>query len=254
MSTGIDEVPNEAQVITRALDLRLARTYVMRVGRIEKFYADTQLADVKPLLMNEYTDKTGERKAVSVPVLPNVPVAFLGGANGLDTYPVAKGDECMLLFADRSLDRWIEYGDEQDPGRTPHHDVTDAIAIVGVRSKPKKLTEFDENRKVIAHSVGAPRVAMTSSEIHLGVDHNENATDWVALANKTKQEIQALRDTVNALVTTMNTNTVLLKTHTHEVVLNTLLATPSSVLGGGLQSGTAPAAVQDIKSAKVRCK
>jgi hypothetical protein len=159
----------------------------MRIGRIESFDAAKQLAEVQPLQKDLRELETGESEVVGLPPIPNVPVVVLGGGTFADTYPIQQGDECLLIFADRSLDKWIEQGGEQDPIDLRRHDLSDAVAIVGVRSKPNKLSEYDENRRVIG-KVGGPRVALSDSTVHLGVNHNEDATEKAVLGSTYRQK------------------------------------------------------------------
>jgi len=66
----------------------------------------------------------------SAPPLSGVPVVFPGGL----TYDLAAGDSVLLVFASRSIDEWRSSGSVGVPpldGR--RHDLTDAIAIPGLR-------------------------------------------------------------------------------------------------------------------------
>ena len=62
----------------------------------------------------------------------NVPVLFPRSRKAAVTFPLEKGDTVLLVFAERSLDEWIEKGGNkvspEDPRR---HDMSDAIAIPG---------------------------------------------------------------------------------------------------------------------------
>lgn len=178
--------PQLGEVINRAVQLALANLFVMRTGRIEKFDASTGLADVKPL-QKEVVEVDGGTEVVSLAVVPNVPVMCLGGGDFADTFPVAKGDECLLIFADRSLDLWFELGGEQDPLDLRRHNLTDGIALVGLRAKPKKLSEWDTARRVIGKQ-GGPRIAVSADTVHLGVDHNQDATEKVVLGSTYRQK------------------------------------------------------------------
>jgi len=196
--------PGLAEVINRAVQLALARMFKVRVGRIEKFDASTGLADVK-LLQKEIREGDGETVIESVAVVSNAVVLCLGGGEYADTYPVEEGDECVVLCADRSLDVWFEKGSDQDqdPVDLRRHNPSDAIAIVGLRSKPNKLTEWPTDRREIGKQ-GGVKVAVKESEVHLGVDSGEDASDQVALAPATKDELNALRDAHNDLVNAFN--------------------------------------------------
>src|SRR5262249_11851944 len=96
-----------------------AGTGALRValpGRVEQYDATKQSVDVAPLLKNPFEDQTGALQTESLPVVPGVPVIFPGGGGFRITFPVAAGDTGLLVFSDRSLDRWLAGdGSEVDP-------------------------------------------------------------------------------------------------------------------------------------------
>ena len=55
------------------------------------------------------------------------------------TFPIAKGDDCVLLFSDREIESWFINGDAQPVNYQRMHDLTDAFAIFGIRSLPKMI-------------------------------------------------------------------------------------------------------------------
>ncbi len=55
------------------------------------------------------------------------------------TYPIQKGEECVLLFNDRELESWFISGEVLPEAYTRMHDFTDCIAIVGMRSLAKMI-------------------------------------------------------------------------------------------------------------------
>lgn len=193
--------PTLGQVVRQALDVRLGAMRVSMPGRIESFDAATQLARVTPLLKEEYENDEGAAVVEALPVINNVPVFIPGGGTFVDTFPIAAGDECLLIFSDRSLDVWKERGGVVDPVAADRHTLTDAVALVGVRSKPNKATEYDAARRVIG-KVGGPRVALSASAVHLGVSHAEDATEAVIKGSTyTQDEATALNNTATDLTT-----------------------------------------------------
>ena len=71
-------------------------------GVVESFDATTQTAVVQPAL---------KHSSVSLPAIHDVPVFFPGGAASGITWPVAAGDECLLVFADFDTDAWLASGE-----------------------------------------------------------------------------------------------------------------------------------------------
>jgi len=58
------------------------------------------------------------------------------------TFPVAAGDDCLLVFCSRSIDEWWISGEKHVPHDLRKHDLSDAIAIVGIRPKPRALPSY----------------------------------------------------------------------------------------------------------------
>lgn len=202
----------------------------LRVGmpaRIETFDAKTQTATVKPLLFEHFQLEEGTEANESIDVISGVPVYFPRAGGFMLTMPIAKGDKCWLTFADRSLDVWFERGTDADPIDLRRHALSDAVALIGVSPKPDALTEFDEKRAVFGKQ-GGKRIALTDNEIHLGVGHNEDATDAVALASKVMDNLNALKDTINSLVEKFGTHTHTVSTAGSPVAHTGTTAPPSS--------------------------
>lgn len=76
---------------------------------------------------------------VSLPVLVDVPVLFPGGGGWSMTFPIAKGDEALVVFASRCIDAWWQSGKVDVQAELRMHDLSDGFAIMQPRSLPRKL-------------------------------------------------------------------------------------------------------------------
>lgn len=96
-------------------------------GRIESYDADTNKASVQLLILDEYDDEEGERQTEPYPVITDIPVSWpcIGGKFAFRV-DLAKGDECMVMFAARSVSRFYQTGGMVDPEDDRHHDINDA--------------------------------------------------------------------------------------------------------------------------------
>lgn len=103
------------------------------VGRVNKYDPATQRAEVQPLVKELETGDTGDLEASSLPPIHNVPVVFPGAGAFRLTFPIAAGDTVLLIISDRSLDKWKGQGGEVDPVDPRNHNLSDAIAIPGLR-------------------------------------------------------------------------------------------------------------------------
>ena len=212
--------PTLAGVIRTALDRRLADMRTCTIGRVESYDATTGKCSILPLIQEFYTDEDGTRRVEREGVLQGVPVLFLGGGGHRATFPVAAGDLALVLFSDRSIDKWKALGGEGDPGHDHRFHRSDAVALVGIRS----FNEPWDNDPSIT-TIGS----------------NDGSADWVARATEVKAEISALRDSVADLVTKFNS-------HTHAVTTAPGTSAPPAV------PATAPATVNDVNSETVKVR
>jgi len=81
----------------------------------------------------------GSAKFVNKPLLVDVPLHFPRGGGCVLTFPVAKDDECLVVFAARCIDGWWQSGGVQAPMEPRMHDLSDGFAFVGFFSQPTKI-------------------------------------------------------------------------------------------------------------------
>lgn len=89
-----------------------------------------------------------------------------GGGFAL-TFPVAAGDECLVVFADACIDSWWQSGGVQNQAEKRRHDLSDGIVIPGLWSQPNKLA-IGEGIRLTATAGGAS-VALTASGVTLAL-------------------------------------------------------------------------------------
>lgn len=122
--------PTLSSVLSDSIRYVLNDFNVCMPGRIEKYDAVKQKADVKPLIQKQYLDGRTE----SLPIVVGVPVVFPGAGNRakLNMSVLQQGDFVLMLFCDRNIDQWLSSGRDLPPSTRRQHDLTDAIAIAGL--------------------------------------------------------------------------------------------------------------------------
>ena len=98
-------------------------------GIVESFDPETQTVTVRPA-------------NAQLPLLRDVPVFFPGTRSSAITWMIEPGDECLVIFADSAIDRWFDSGEPAEPLSDRSHDLSDAFAFVGFRSRPNVLQNF----------------------------------------------------------------------------------------------------------------
>lgn len=139
------------------MDQRLTGVFTAMPGRVESYDAAKQSCDVQPLVQNGYINEEGERVAERLPVVPGIPVVFPGSGAWSFTFPISRGDTVLLVFANCSLDQWLERDGEVDPIDDRRHHLSDAFAIPGLRSFRNPLDEPPSDAMVL-----------TGNEVRLG--------------------------------------------------------------------------------------
>lgn len=164
----MSDVPTLGTLLEAIKDSTMRSIRVCAPARIESYDATTQSCSVQPLIYDGELDEDGVRQVARLPVITNVPVMHLGGNGFQITVPVAVGDTVLILFTDRSLDRWLSRGGEVDPGTDQTHHMSDAIAIPGLRDFAHALSTAPTDRIRIGYGSAAAKIDITATEIQAG--------------------------------------------------------------------------------------
>ena len=113
---------------------------------VESYDARLQRANVQITVKSSSIREGGERQAETVAVINAVPVLHAGGGGFRAVFPVTRGDTVLVVFASRSIDQWLTKGGIVDPAFDHHHDVSDAIAITGLRDFAHPLANAPSGR------------------------------------------------------------------------------------------------------------
>lgn len=177
-----------SSVIKQAIDNKLKDVHTSTPGIIESFDPETQTASIQPAIKRIFVT-TEEDKEILVPsdlpLLINVPVIFPRGGGFSLTFPVKKGDECHIQFCERSIDIWHQSGKISKPGARRFHNLSDAVAYVGLSSIPNKIPNYDPDNVVIKKDDDSVFIKLTSeskleiyskSDMSASVDGSVTAT------------------------------------------------------------------------------
>lgn len=143
-SPGKEATPSMAEVLTRSTKAQLYDTRVCLPAEVIKYDYKKQSVDVQPYLKQTFED--GE--VMDMAQIFSVPVVFPRGAKSFITFPIKKGDTVMLVFCDRSLDKWKSTGGRVDPQDKRMHHLSDAFAIPGGYSF-KHAADVENEKDVI---------------------------------------------------------------------------------------------------------
>lgn len=96
-------------------------------GTILSYDAGSQMATVQPMYKLRQPDGTEEE----MPILNAVPVIWPRSGGASMTFPVKRGDGCLVMFNQRSIDEYKSDGKVSTPLDPRAFDLSDAVAIMG---------------------------------------------------------------------------------------------------------------------------
>ena len=172
--------PNEN--LNMALDGLQGRVWTALPGIIQKVHWNngSPYAEVQPAAMGRTTSPDHTVSFEPLPLLPHCPLHFPRGGGFSLTSPVAEGDECLLVFSSRSLDEWWQYGKGGPSYDLRMHDLSDAIAFVGMSSQKKPIASgsISQNGTQLRSDDGTVSVTVTEASVVSAVGStSETITD-----------------------------------------------------------------------------
>lgn len=197
--------PSNLDVQDYALQTALSTLHTCIPAEVVRVHAGEhklQFVDVLPGLMRSATNEDGETVDEELPIIPMVPVAFMQGGGFFISVPLAVGDIVTIMFAERSLDQWIEVakkggGRAINPGDVSTHTLEGAIALpCGPAPRSALLGGVSATDLVIGKDGGARIHIKGDGSIHLGDDAG---ADFVALAGKVATELNRIKSDLTTL-------------------------------------------------------
>lgn len=158
-------------------------------AEIVSFDSEAQTATVQPLIYEVYSDGISSR----LPEIDDVPVMFPSAGGGMITFPIRAGDEVLLVFSQRDIDKWSVQGGESIPSTQHYHEYNDAIAIVGLSSNKNSLKANTDDVQIRFDDADGELCSIT-----LGADKS------ISLDSSSGSQVKQLSDG-NIEITTANT-------------------------------------------------
>lgn len=145
--------------LTREQTLEGIRTHIP--GVITSYDKDKQRASVQVLIKDLHvpdvdTNDGEDLVPETVAVLVDVPVMHAGVPRGRITFPVKVGDYCLVEFCSSATAVWnaLGGGSPQNPGDPRRHDLSDAVALVGLHNFAEVPTDAPDDAVVVHLGAG----------------------------------------------------------------------------------------------------
>ena len=133
-------------------------------GIVVAFDPAAMTAQVQPAIQARLVDRAGAATWVTLPVLVDCPVVFPAGGGFTLTFPIAVGDECLVIFASRCIDAWWQLGGVQVQAELRLHDLSDGFVIPGGRSQPHVIPSLSTTDVVLRSDDGTAKVSIKANK------------------------------------------------------------------------------------------
>ncbi len=164
-----NQLLNDTETALRLMmDGRQAGIWSAMPGIVKAVDLVAMTLSVQPAIRSTITDEDGNVIAVDLPLLVDVPVVFPSAGGYSITFPIAVGDEVLVVFASRCIDSWWQSGGFQNvPMEARMHDLSDGFAIPGPRSKPRVLGGISATALQIRKDDGSKFIEIAAGGINI---------------------------------------------------------------------------------------
>lgn len=117
---------------------------------------------VQPAIQGTIKDENGVIQSVNLPLLVDVPITFPAAGGFILTFPIAVGDEVLVVIASRCIDSWWQSGGIGRPMEARMNDLSDGFAIPGPRSQPHVVPSISTSDVQLRNQAGTTYLSITS--------------------------------------------------------------------------------------------
>ena len=174
----VERLQNEADLFKTWGRNISANLRVAWPGIVVSFDENAQTVEVDLALQDRlYTVISGQTtptwQYLQIPRLVDVPIALPRAGGFTLTMPVSKGDECLIILNDVCINAWWQNGAiahqdgyiGQQWERPRRHSFSDGIAIIGVWSQPRKLTNYSTDSAQLRSDDGSVVIDLADNGI-----------------------------------------------------------------------------------------
>lgn len=144
-----------------AMESQQAQIWTAMPGVVAAVNLAAQTLSVQPTVQGSVASPNGAKQLVNLPLLVDVPIVWPRAGGFALTFPIAAGDEVLVVFASRCIDSWWQSGGVGAPAEARMHDLSDGFAILAPTSQPKKLTGVSSTNVQLRDESGTTYVEIT---------------------------------------------------------------------------------------------
>lgn len=148
MSGDLRQTKDLYEVFDGFLKVVMETIHCCKICKVTAVDTVNQTLDCQIMSKKTIPQKGGER-IVEYPDLLKVPFVVIGGGQSYLSFPVSVGDEVVVWFNDFDFTRWQDTGEAYPPLFERKHDLSDAVALVGLRNVNRLIQSYSQFVKLL---------------------------------------------------------------------------------------------------------
>jgi hypothetical protein len=156
----LERVNDSQEALRLVLDGHQAQVWTALPAIIESFNPGAVTCVAQPAIKAQVRAPDGSTQWVALPLLLDCPVVFPRGGGCTLTFPVAAGDECLVIFSSRCIDAWWTAGGIQVQSELRMHDLSDGFALPGPFSQATKISGISTSKAQLRSNDGSTFVEL----------------------------------------------------------------------------------------------
>ena len=142
---------------------------------VDEFDPATQRVSATPAIKAKYIAPDQTVSYIEYPKITNIPLALIKSSGLVVTYPIKKGQNCTLIFSQRSIDNFLLDGTkpaEPFEGDNPKicslrcMDLTDALCFPGVVTNNEAISNYNNDALEMRNRDGTTKVSVTQNGLN----------------------------------------------------------------------------------------
>lgn len=153
-----------------AQDGHQARIWTAMPGIVQSVDLAKMTCVVQLAIQGRAEDEEGALTYQNISLLQDVPIVFPRAGGFTITFPIAAGDEVLVVFASRCIDSWWQNGGfANKPMEFRMHDLSDGFAIPGPSSQPKVIEAISSTEIQIRNDAGDTYLSIVKASKKFGM-------------------------------------------------------------------------------------
>src|SRR5665213_1651430 len=158
-----NQLLNDTETSIRyALDGRQSNLWTAMPAIVQSVNLTAMTLECQPAIQGVVSNPDGSTTLVNLPLLVDVPICFPSAGGFSLTFPIAQGDEVLVIIASRCIDAWWQQGGVQPPIENRMHDLSDGFALPGPRSQPRVISTISSSNVQLRNDAGTVYVEITA--------------------------------------------------------------------------------------------